>query len=547
MLIRILPMALSGVRPLCGESPCRTVPAVSSAAPSDLDRVRTVEIIGALSLATDLGIRVPLEHGLHSTLVAMRLAERLGVDADTARHTYFACLLFYVGCTAGAETASEVFGDEEALTTHAMPARFGSRPEMFRGLLRAIAPPGNAAPLRAARVVQGLPKAALAFREQVPAFCQVGQMLTGRLGLPESMKPLFAYFPERWDGKGEPARAKGDAIPLPVRIVHVARDAVFQRMLGDNDRAVALVAKRSGGAFDPAVAARLVDHASETLRLDGNGSAWDELLEAEPHPHLELEGEAIDRALAAVSNFADLNSRYLVGHSASVAELAAAAAQRCQLEPRGVVDVRRASLVHDLGRVAVPVAIWNKPGPLTADEWERVRLHAYHSERVLSRSSFLAGLASSASLHHERMDGSGYHRGSSASALGMPARLIAAADAYGAMTEPRPHRHPLTPQEAAVQLTEEARAGRLDADAVAGVLDAAGQPARPPRRPAGLTERESEVIGLLARGLQTKQIAAALSISPKTADHHVQNAYRKIGVSTRAAAAVFAMEHGLVR
>ena len=175
-----------------------------------------------------------------------------------------------------------------------------------------------------------------------------------------------------------------------------------------------------------------------------------------------------------------------------------------------------------------------------------MRLHPYHTERVLSRSPFLSALAPVAGAHHERLDGSGYHRGASGPELALPARVLAAADAYHAMTEPRPHREPIAPERAAEDLGEEASAGRLDADAVTAVVEAAGQPAPRIERPAGLTEREAEVIAMLARGMQTKQVARALGISVKTADRHIQNAYRKIGVSTRAAATLFAMEHGLL-
>src|SRR5215217_469278 len=189
---------------------------------------------------------------------------------------------------------------------------------------------------------------------------------------------------------------------------------------------------------------------------------------------------------------------------------------------------------------------WQKPGPLSADEWEQVRLNPYHTERVLSRSPFLAALAPVAGAHHERLDGSGYHRGCRGAELPLPARVLAAADAYHAMTEPRPHREPLSRERAAKIVAEEASSGRLDADAVAAVVEAAGQRAPRIERPAGLTEREAEVVAMLARGLQTKQVARALGISVKTADRHVQNAYGKIGVSTRAAATLFAMEHGLV-
>ena len=108
------------------------------------------------------------------------------------------------------------------------------------------------------------------------------------------------------------------------------------------------------------------------------------------------------------------------------------------------MTIRRAALVHDLGRVAVPVRIWEKNDPLTMDDWEQVRLHAYHTERVLVRSPFLAGLAATASFHHERLDGSGYHRGVAAPSLDPMVRLLAAADAYQAMTEPRPYREALS-------------------------------------------------------------------------------------------------------
>jgi HD-GYP domain-containing protein (c-di-GMP phosphodiesterase class II) len=229
-----------------------------------------------------------------------------------------------------------------------------------------------------------------------------------------------------------------------------------------------------------------------------------------------------------------------------VSELAASAADRRGFAAAEIVAIRRAALVHDVGRVAIPVRIWQKAAPLTPDDWEQVRLHAYHSERILGRSPFLAGLAPIATTHHERLDGSGYHRGSAGAALTPAARLLAAADAYHAMTESRPHRVALTSGLAAETLSQEVSAGRLDGDAVVAVIEASGQRAPRIQRPASLTEREVEVVGLLARGMQTKQVARALGISVKTADRHVQNAYGKIGVSTRAAATLFAMQHGLV-
>jgi HD-GYP domain-containing protein (c-di-GMP phosphodiesterase class II) len=516
---------------------------VTNEASAGPERVRTAEVVAALCLATDLAMGFPFEHGLHATRIAVRLGERLAIDPKTASETYYACLLSYCGCTADAEIAAETYGGD--LMANLGPALFGSQREMLAGVVRSLPDPDSAAPVRAIQITRRLPGAAKGNKPHLVALCEVGEMLAERLGLPSSTHGLFATITERWDGKGPLRRAEREEIPLAMRIANVAQDAALQQLVGGVERAAAVIRKRAGAAFDPRIAGCLADNAAEILARDREGSAWEATLASEPHPRLTMEGEAIDRALAAMGAFADLVSPAFVGHSAGVADLAEAAGERCRLgvAERGVI--RRAALVYDLGRVAVPARAWNRPGPLSADEWEQVRLHPYHTERVLSRSGFLDALAPIAGAHHERLDGSGYHRGATAAVLTPAARLLAAADAYHAMTEPRPHRAPLAPERAAEVLGDEARHGRLDADAVAAVLDAAGQAVPRIERPCGLTEREAEVIGLLARGLQTKQVARALSISVKTADRHIQNAYAKIGVSTRAAAALFAMEHGL--
>jgi HD-GYP domain-containing protein (c-di-GMP phosphodiesterase class II) len=507
------------------------------------EQVQAAELIAALSLATDLGIGVPLEHGLRSTLVGMRLCDQLEVDRETASQTYYGCLLFYVGCTAPADIGTEIFGDDEALTTYATPARFGSRPQMLAGMLRALAPPGGGPLTRAVQAARGGPKLARGFKGVVAAICEGAEMLTDRLGLPPPMPHLFAHGGERWDGKGIPGRAKGEEIPLPVRIVHVARDAAFQSMLGGPAFATRVVHERAGGAFDPAIAGRVQEG---MLELDDEASAWASVLDDEPPPRLTLKDEAVERALTAMGDFADLESPYLVGHSRGVAELAGAAARLCGFDAADQATTVRGALVHDLGRVAVPGRIWDKAGPLTPDDWERIRLHAYHSERVLVRSPFLAVLGQAAAFHHERLDGSGYHRGAAAAEITRPARVIGAADVFHALVEPRPHRPAHPPDKAAEILGEEARARRLDADAVGAVIEASGQRAQRIERPAGLTDRETQVVQLLARGYQTKQVARSLGIAVKTADRHIQNAYGKIGVSTRAGATLFAIEQGLV-
>jgi HD-GYP domain-containing protein (c-di-GMP phosphodiesterase class II) len=261
-----------------------------------------------------------------------------------------------------------------------------------------------------------------------------------------------------------------------------------------------------------------------------------------------LEGEAIDRALLAVADFTDLKSPYLLGHSRAVANTATRAATASRLPAGDVLALRRAAWVHDIGRVAVTSAIWSKQGPLTEGEWERVRLHSHYTDRVLSRSEALAGLRTTAALHHERIDGSGYHRGVPAAGQSPSARLLAAADVYTALMEERPHRKALAPDGAAKILKDEAIAGRLDGAATSAILAASGQGPRGgrPLVPADLTAREVEVLRGLARGQTTKEIAARLFISAKTADNHVQHIYEKLSVSTRGGATLFALGHGLL-
>jgi HD-GYP domain-containing protein (c-di-GMP phosphodiesterase class II) len=516
---------------------------VTDEASAGPERARTAEVVAALCLATDLAMGFPFEQGLHATRIAVRLGERLEIDSETASEAYYVSLLSWCGCTADAEIVAEIFGGD--MTASVAPVLFGSQREMLAGVVRALPDPGSSAPVRAIQIARRLPRAARGNRPHLVSLCEVGEMLAERLGLPSSVQDLFFTLTERWDGKGPLGRAKRDEIPLAVMIANVAVDAAVQHLFGGVERAAAVIRERAGGAFDPRVATCLADNAAQILTRGREVSAWEETLASEPHPWLTLEGEAIDRALAAMGAFADLVSPSFVGHSAGVADLAEAAAGRCRLGVSERRAIRRAALVHDLGRVAVPASAWNRRGPLSAGEWEQVRLHPYHTERVLSRSRFLAALAPIAGAHHERLDGSGYHRGANAATLTSGARLLAAADAYHAMTEPRPHREPLTPERAAEVIGEDVRAERLDAEAAAAVLEAAGQSVPRIERPCGLTEREAEVIRLLACGLQTKQVARALGISVKTADRHIQNAYAKIGVSTRAAAAVFAMEHGL--
>jgi HD-GYP domain-containing protein (c-di-GMP phosphodiesterase class II) len=374
-------------------------------------------------------------------------------------------------------------------------------------------------------------------------------MLVERLALPAPVGAALGSAFERWDGRGFPAGARGEEIPVAMRVVHVAQEVEVFARAGGPELAGSMARARAGSAYDPDVAAAVARQARELLDGLGVPSAWDALLDAEPGSARTLPPDRLEACLLVLADFADLKSPYTPGHSRAVAELAAAAAAGAGLPASDVGLLRQAALVHDLGRTAVPNSIWDKPGALTDAERERVRLHPYHGERVLARTG-LAPAARLAGAHHEQPGGGGYHRGLSGARLGLPERLLAAADAYQALTQPRAWRPAWSAGEAAAVLRDLAAAGRVDARAADAVIGAAegGGPhrRRRPGNPADLTDREVDVLRLVARGLTNRQIAAELVLSPKTVGHHVERAYAKVGVSTRGAASLWCAERGLV-
>jgi HD-GYP domain-containing protein (c-di-GMP phosphodiesterase class II) len=357
----------------------------------------------------------------------------------------------------------------------------------------------------------------------------------------------LAHIWTRWDGKGRPPLA-GEEIALAARLSHVANQTEIFHRMGGRAAALVMLQQRRAADLDPKLVDTLLAHADTLLASLEQGSIWDDALAIEPTPQQRIPAGRLDRVVAAFAEFADLKSPFTLGHSANVARLAELAAQSLRLEAADVTACRQAGLVHDLGRVGVPNGIWDKAGPLTPSEWERVRLHPYFTERVLAQSPPLRAIALLAGMHHERRDGSGYHRASGAASQPLAARVLAAADAYQAMTEERPYRAALSPDHAAETLLQEARGGRLDDEAVNAVLATAGHAVqrRQAAWPSGLSDREVEVLRLVARGHSDKEIGRRLVISAVTVHHHVRHIYDKIGVVSRAGAALFAMQHDLV-
>lgn len=511
-------------------------------------QVRLAELVGVLALAQDGAFGQPTDAQLRAATIALALGERLGLDRSEREAIYWAAPLRYLGCTAHAHEVALLFGDDIGFRANSLLADMSNPAEMLRDVVT------NAGAGRAPLARLGTIVAAIAGGREPVAMnfrtgCEAGDMLAARLAIPIGARAAMRFGFERWNGRGFPEGARGETIPVAMRAIHVACDAEALSRVQGRDRALAAIEQRSGSAYDPQVASAFLDCAGELLARAEACDPWEAWLQADPSGPTGLSGETLDSALGVIADFTDLKSPYTAGHSRGVAQLAAGAGERCGIVGEELVDLRRAALVHDLGRVCIPNSIWDKPGSLTHSERERMQLHPMRTEQLLRRCRELRGLAALAAAHHERPDGEGYPHRTAASNLPATARLLAAADRLRAMTEPRAHRPARSPSQAAEELEAEARTGGLDADAVSAVLTAAGE--RRSRRaqalyPDELTAREVEVLRLIARGESTKRVAAALVISVKTADRHIQNAYRKIGVSTRGAAALYTIERGLL-
>lgn len=508
--------------------------------------LRLIELTAALSLATDAGTGQPFEHALRTCVLAIRATDALGLSAADQSTVIYTTLLRFLGCTADAsETAALVGGDEIAFNAAMAQVAMADDLEALPRLLRHVGP-GLPLPRRLGRIAAALSDPGGKARS-LSSHCEVGARLATRIGLPADVVRGVAHAYERWDGKGLPDGLAGDDIPLATRVAVVARDVDLAYSRGGADDMRRTLEHRRGRAYDPTVVDPFLADGPGWLEALGQLDPWDSVLEAEPAPVVEADDDRLDAVLVAFADFADLKSPWFAGHSRAVSDLAAAAAPACGLDAADMRLVRLAGLVHDLGIVGVPAGVWNRAGPLTREGWERVRAHPFIGERILGRCGALGEIASVAGAHHERADGSGYHRGVRDTAL--IAQLVAAADVYQALREDRPHRRALDAEDAAQALAEEANRGRIASAATDAVLAAAGHVPAPPNvaRPAGLTEREVDVLRLLARGRSNKEAAAALGISPKTVGTHVEHIYAKAGVTTRAGATLFAMEHDLMR
>lgn len=507
--------------------------------------VRVTELLTAMSLATDLGLGQPPEHMLRAARISMRLGERLGLDTQQLATLYDVSLLTYVGCPVFGNEAATIFGDDIEFRSRAVQVDLGGLGGRMFMLRQAGA--GMSTLHRARQIVGLMATNGRSVIQQMADHCAAAGVLAERLGLTEDVCVGVQQSYARWDGKGVPSELFGEGLSLSTRISHIAETCeVLSRTIGV-EQALDVVRSRSGTHFDP----QLVD----ALRLDPEAvfsgltdNTLEELLDAEPIERPTLTERELDHALEALGDFCDLRCAFFAGHARGTANLVAGACNALQMPAAEATLARRAALVHDVGRFGVPGSVLNKPAPLNDRERERMRMHVYYVERIFDRPEPLRRVGLLAAAHHERMDGTGYYRGINGQSLTMSAKILSAADAYHAMTQPRPYRPAITNDDAARILRTDATAGRLDHVAVDAVLAAAGQVTSRSRAggPSGLTSRETDVLRLVAQGLPNKAVAHRLGISPKTAGNHIEHIYTKLGVTSRASATMQAMRLGLV-
>jgi HD-GYP domain-containing protein (c-di-GMP phosphodiesterase class II) len=512
------------------------------------DRLRLADLLGGLSVVSDLGYRLPAETALRSCLLGTDLARRLALDETEVADVFYASLLFHVGCVAYSHETHAQFGDDLAVNRAVVETDLTDLGDIFTTLI-----PHSTRGLPPAARIKGAVRMAARGRAfgkaHNQASCEVAREMSRRIGLPDSVSEALYDIHEWWDGSGARSQ-RGEDIVLAARVARVASETSEIISLVDEPGVVAAaLRRRAGKSLDPVVVDRLIAAVDAVISEAAQGDPRQRLLSIEPSPVVEIDGSELSRIARAFGDMADLKTPFTHGHAGGVAQLCVAAAGRLGLDQRTTACLEVAAYLHDLGRVGVSNRVWAKPGPLTTAEWDQVHLHAYHSERVIGSTPALEPMAGIAGMHHERLDGSGYHRGCRRRDIGVTAQVLGCADAFQAMTQHRPHREALEPERARDELLNEARGGRFATDIVTAVLDAAHQ--EPPgrrreTRPGGLSDREVEVLNLVAQGCSNPEIGRRLGISRRTAEHHVQHVYTKIGVSTRAAAALFALENDLL-
>jgi HD-GYP domain-containing protein (c-di-GMP phosphodiesterase class II) len=518
--------------------------------------LRTADLMAALSLASDLAVGLPAEHAVRSCYIAMHVADEMQLPAEQRVDVYYAELLMDAGCTAWtSQLAGVILSDEIAARREFVFHRNARDPLEVFSWMRDHVGSSESVPRRVRYGLQFALQGREFVREGFRNTCEVAQRFAARLGMSQAVQDALLSVFEQWDGSG-PAGRRGETIPLTSRIVYATSFFEALHQFGGPDAALELARQRRGTAFDPAVvdAFEAVTRRQEFWAELEQESLWTAVMALEPRsPRQFVREEQLDDVALAFADFADLKSPFSAGHSRRVGDVAQAIATRLGLAASELKMIRQAALMHDVGLAAVPSYTLDRPrDKLSQSEQEILRLHPYHAERIFARVPALGPLVPMVASHHERMDGRGYYRGLAGEQIPIGARVIAVADAFDELTHDTPDHDAMDPEVALARLQDDAGGG-LWPDALSALRQELGASGLPLARrkmavqPAGLTEREVEILRMLARGMSRRQIADKLVISQHTVRHHLEHIYGKVGVGTRVAAALFAVEHDLIR
>jgi len=507
---------------------------------------RLAELLGRLSLAFDISSDFPHGKAVRSTVLATELGKRAGLSDEEIRDTFWVSLLANLGCTGFAHDEGVMgAGDDRSLRSGWSMFSIEDPLRSAADALRRIAPEVSLA--RRLQVFAGILTDRTLFERFQRAMCDTSIRLADMVGAGPRVLAALDQLCERWDGRGVPGRVQGESMVLPTRLQQIGHIVEIAHHRGGRAGALAVVRRRAARHFDPRLAKVFVAEQIPIFEAIEDRHIFERFLQLEPEPVASADDRRVEDVARALAIFTDIKSPIFLAHSTGVAALAERAAGQLGLGADETRALRLAALLHDIGRVSVPNGIWAEPGPLDWTAWERVRLHSHYTGRVLGPIVPLAQIGNIAAAAHERLDASGYPQRRAAPSLSCTAQVLAAADMAFAMSEDRPHRPALGPEVIARELVAEVAAKRLDAKAVDAVLAALGLPDRAPSSAShGLSERELEVSQLLARGKSNKEIGAQLHISPRTVQVHVGRIFEKLGVRSRAGAAIWLIEHDLV-
>jgi HD-GYP domain-containing protein (c-di-GMP phosphodiesterase class II)/DNA-binding CsgD family transcriptional regulator len=509
-------------------------------------------LLCTLSFATGLAFGGHMEHGLGSAFLGLQIADELVLAEEEREAIFYGALLKDVACTACSAGIAAFLPDEEQVSLSDVvlldPSQFGDMIGWVSKYLRLDAH----LPGRVAKLLSFLVQCGPIVKETMRSHCEVAELFARHLGFPDYVQKALRFQWERWDGKGMAYRLKGATIPRAARILHLAQVLELMYRFGGSAAAQALAQEKRATRFDPeGVDAFLaLAQRADFWSIFEEQSTQEALLARRPPTRAgHAQEDQAELVCEALADFIDLKTRETWHHSRVVAEVAVGIGACLGLGSRELTMLRRAALVHDIGKVAVPIAILAKGEQRSSSEWEIYRLHSYYTQRILERVNAFQELAQAAAAHHEWMNGQGYHRQLCGEQIPLHGRILAVANTYARLVQQQGDKKDSTDTLLKMGSRVGTQFDRSCYNALVTLLTGAcsfGNDAFRPRKVGSLTEREVEVLCLLAQGCNTPQIARSLAISKKTVEHHLSHIYNKIGVTCRTAAVVYAVQQGLV-